>query len=111
VAELADAQDLGSCTERCRGSTPLSCIFLNAEADASPGTERRMQQQHVCPAMMHYDARMELSKYVLQRHKLIIYNALDPQLHAKNLKRAHATRPAETRWKTYRILAVSPSEA
>jgi tetratricopeptide (TPR) repeat protein len=23
---LADAQDLGSCTERCRGSTPLSCI-------------------------------------------------------------------------------------
>src|SRR4051812_15681930 len=25
VAELADAQDLGSCTERCRGSTPLSC--------------------------------------------------------------------------------------
>src|SRR4051812_11107543 len=26
VAELADAQDLGSCTERCRGSTPLSCI-------------------------------------------------------------------------------------
>ena len=27
VAELADAQDLGSCTARCRGSTPLSCIF------------------------------------------------------------------------------------
>ena len=26
VAELADAQDLGSCTERFRGSTPLSCI-------------------------------------------------------------------------------------
>jgi tetratricopeptide (TPR) repeat protein len=25
---LADAQDLGSCTERCRGSTPLSCIPL-----------------------------------------------------------------------------------
>ena len=23
---MADAQDLGSCTERCRGSTPLSCI-------------------------------------------------------------------------------------
>jgi tetratricopeptide (TPR) repeat protein len=28
VAELADAQDLGSCTARCRGSTPLSCIVL-----------------------------------------------------------------------------------
>src|SRR5882724_3364701 len=27
VAELADAQDLGSCTERCRGSTPLSCTW------------------------------------------------------------------------------------
>ena len=26
VAELADAQDLGSCAERRRGSTPLSCI-------------------------------------------------------------------------------------
>jgi hypothetical protein len=26
VAELADAQVLGACTERCRGSTPLSCI-------------------------------------------------------------------------------------
>src|SRR6478672_2540975 len=26
VAELADAQDLGSCTARCRGSTPLSCM-------------------------------------------------------------------------------------
>src|SRR5690606_9550813 len=25
VAELADARDLGSRTERCRGSTPLSC--------------------------------------------------------------------------------------
>ena len=24
VAELADAQDLGSCTERCTGSTPVS---------------------------------------------------------------------------------------
>ena len=24
---MADAQDLGSCTERCRGSTPLSCIL------------------------------------------------------------------------------------
>src|ERR1700722_15226474 len=30
VAELADAQDLGSCTARCRGSTPLSCIVLCA---------------------------------------------------------------------------------
>src|SRR5436305_15060470 len=28
VAELADAQDLGSCTERCRGSTPLSCTVV-----------------------------------------------------------------------------------
>jgi hypothetical protein len=27
---LADAQDLGSCTERCRGSTPLSCIDFRA---------------------------------------------------------------------------------
>src|SRR5439155_11941194 len=32
VAELADAQDLGSCTERCRGSTPLSCILAVALA-------------------------------------------------------------------------------
>ena len=27
---MADAQDLGSCTERCRGSTPLSCILAVA---------------------------------------------------------------------------------
>ena len=27
---MADAQDLGSCTERCRGSTPLSCIGFRA---------------------------------------------------------------------------------
>src|ERR1700728_2506627 len=26
---MADAQDLGSCTERCRGSTPLSCSDEN----------------------------------------------------------------------------------
>src|SRR5689334_17081684 len=31
VAELADAQDLGSCTERCRGSTPLSCTGRRAK--------------------------------------------------------------------------------
>jgi TolA-binding protein len=27
---LADAQDLGSCTARCRGSTPLSCIPMKS---------------------------------------------------------------------------------
>src|SRR5438876_3824997 len=31
VAELADAQDLGSCTERCRGSTPLSCSPIHGQ--------------------------------------------------------------------------------
>ena len=29
---MADAQDLGSCTERCRGSTPLSCIRPDVSA-------------------------------------------------------------------------------
>ena len=29
---MADAQDLGSCTARCRGSTPLSCIHMKSLA-------------------------------------------------------------------------------
>jgi signal transduction histidine kinase len=40
VAELADAQDLGSCTERCRGSTPLSCT---ANLDAPEASQLREQ--------------------------------------------------------------------
>src|SRR5271156_292891 len=40
VAELADAQDLGSCTARCRGSTPLSCIILWIMCLAAGATAR-----------------------------------------------------------------------
>ena len=30
VAELADAQDLGSCAARCAGSTPVTRILLSS---------------------------------------------------------------------------------
>ena len=39
VAELADAQDLGSCTERCRGSTPLSCTVLQVSRPLQLGSD------------------------------------------------------------------------
>src|SRR2546423_4196499 len=37
VAELADALVLGASTERCRGSSPLSCIAAN---DQTPVTDQ-----------------------------------------------------------------------
>ena len=53
MAELADAQDLGSCAVRCAGSTPVTRTIVVADfVSFATAFHKRHRLTHVAPSLL-----------------------------------------------------------
>jgi hypothetical protein len=66
---LADALVLGASTERCRGSSPLSCIFAMEQKIHRRGRRGRRERNNL-PQMGHDSTELVEVRFTQMKHRI-----------------------------------------